>query len=90
MRTRRELRWEVERYDEQRSGFGAGLVKEIDDVLRRIAAFPEIGPPFVEATRRVLFRTFPFALIYTIRPTELIVLALAHQRRQPLYWLDRV
>src|SRR5690606_5484235 len=81
----RELSQEVERYDQQLSGLGQALIGEVEEVLRRISTFPELGAPYVHQTRRAVLRTFPFTLIYTRSAAELVVLAIAHQRRRPLY-----
>lgn len=86
----RELRQELERYDEQLSGLGDALIAEVEEVLHRISTFPELGAPYVDRTRRIVLRTFPFTLIYTAGAHELVVVAVAHQRRRPLYWLRRV
>ena len=40
--------------------------------------------------RRILLRRFPYAVIVLPRPSETLVVAIAHTRRRPLYWLDRV
>jgi len=40
--------------------------------------------------RRVLLKRFPYAVIVLCRPDEPIVVAVAHTRRKPLYWLDRL
>lgn len=33
---------------------------------------------------------FQYAVIYLCRPDESLVIAVAHTRRRPLYWLDRL
>lgn len=40
--------------------------------------------------RRLLLKRFPYAVIVLVRPTETIVVAVAHTHRRPLYWLDRL
>ena len=32
---------------------------------------------------------FPYRLVYLVQPTELVVLALAHDKRLPGYWRER-
>ena len=39
---------------------------------------------------RCLMDGFPYAVIYVCRPDEIVVVAVAHTRRRPLYWLDRL
>lgn len=38
----------------------------------------------------VLVRRFPFGVIYQPRGEQLVVIAVAHQRRRPGYWLRRL
>ena len=33
---------------------------------------------------------FPFRLVYLVQPTELVVVAVAHDKRLPGYWRERV
>jgi len=55
----------------------------------RIApVWPRTG--FGSALRRFVLQRFPFSIAYLIDGDHLIVLAIAHSRRRPLYWLDRI
>lgn len=41
--------------------------------------------------RRLLFQDhFPYALIYIIRRQQVIIVAVMHQHREPVYWRDRI
>jgi hypothetical protein len=40
--------------------------------------------------RRLLLQRFPYAVIVLRRPSETLVVAIAHTRRRPLHWLDQV
>ncbi|HEX2191461.1 MAG TPA: type II toxin-antitoxin system RelE/ParE family toxin [Longimicrobiaceae bacterium] len=82
---RRELRKAVDRYDEQVPGLGDEFAAEIE----LIAAHAESGTPHLAGTRRLQVRRFPYAPIYTARNEQLVVLAVAHHRRRPEYWLRR-
>ncbi len=61
--------------------------------FRRIAAAalenPKAGSVREGATRRLVFRRFPYNLFYRVREQELRILAVAHQRRRPGYWQGR-
>lgn len=86
---RAELRREVEFYDAQLPGLGAELVSEVEYAVRQLRSFPELGKPAVADTRQLAIRRFPFLLVYRIREAELVVVAVAHQRRRPNYWQRR-
>ena len=40
--------------------------------------------------RRFLFTRSPYLLIYGIDQETIVVLAVAHQHREPRYWADRI
>jgi hypothetical protein len=40
--------------------------------------------------RKAGLRRFPFHVIYRIEPMQIVILAIAHQRRRPAYWAGRV
>ena len=56
---------------------------------RLMAAFPLIGTPAPHATRLLRIKRFPYALVYRVGADELLVVALAHDRRAPGYWQGR-
>lgn len=39
--------------------------------------------------RRFVLRKFPYSIIYSIEPDCVMILAVAHQRREPGYWRER-
>ena len=55
-----------------------------------------LGLPLIEyysgphEVRRCLMHRFPDAVIFVCRPDEIVVVAVAHTRRRPLYWLNRL
>jgi plasmid stabilization system protein ParE len=56
---------------------------------RLLAAFPLIGTPAPRATRLLRIKRFPYALVYRVGADELLVVAVAHDRRAPGYWQGR-
>ena len=82
-------------YEDRRSGLGDEFLAERAHVLVEIGTNPQShtklefysGPHEI---RRVLLRRFPYAVIYACRPGEVLVVAVAHTRRRPLYWLGRI
>jgi plasmid stabilization system protein ParE len=77
-------------YEHRRSGLGDSFITEIDRAVAWVANQPERWPVFRDRFRRVRLRRFPYALYYrVVDPTQVIVLAVAHNRRRPGYWLRR-
>ncbi len=87
---RRELRRAVEYYDRRVPGLGDEFVEEVERAVEEIASFPESGSPYLADTRRVVVRRFPYSVVYRVRPEEIVILAVAHQRRRPGYWQGRL
>jgi hypothetical protein len=82
-------------YEVQVPGLGLDLVEEFDRALDAIAERPATWPlwPGVGeevGVRRFLLARFPFAIAYIVEVDEIVVLALAHLRRRPGYWLGRL
>jgi len=50
---------------------------------------PEIGRPDVKGARSIFFRRFPYSLVYRIDQEGILVVAVAHWRRRPMFWSKR-
>jgi toxin ParE1/3/4 len=87
---REEFLVATDHYEAASPGLGAELIGEVERALSRIAAFPEHPSTYVSDTRRVVLRKFPFNLVYSYGPNEIVVVALAHHRRTPFYWRTRL
>lgn len=80
---------------EENTGRRDELLAAVAATLELMSSVPGVGAPVpgVEAprpVRRALVAGFPFWIIYVDGPDELYVLAFAHQKRDPAYWLERV
>ncbi len=84
----RELGEAVDFYDLESPGLGDVFLAEVEHALTQVEAFPEAAEPIRDGVRRRLLRTFPYALLYSLRTDEVRILAVAHQRRRPFYWED--
>ena len=87
---RQELAAAIQRYDSELAGLGDDLLAEVEQVVQTIAAHPEAGTPHQANTRRLVLKRFPFTLIYRAMEQDIVILAIAHQRRRPTYWLRRL
>ena len=74
-------------------GLGERFLDAVKATLRELAENPKLGspPPGVADAdaRRLLVRTFPYAVVYYETSTEIRVIAVAHGRRRPGYWQGR-
>lgn len=89
-----ELRAAGDWYEAQRPGLGAELLLEVDRALEFIARSPSAAPRlsgFSEdrEVRCLRLPRFPFLVPYLVQAQDAIILAFAHGRRRPRYWMDR-
>jgi plasmid stabilization system protein ParE len=73
-------------YDLESPGLGSVFIDEIEGAIEHISRFPEASPLIRNHVRRKLLIKFPFSLMYSVRPNEIRILAVAHQKRRPFYW----
>src|SRR5262245_21306302 len=78
-------RWYRERNETASTRFR----REFDRAVRLIAERPEAAPPYIGNTRRFLLRRFPFVVVYRVFSQRVQVVAVAHARRRPHYWIQR-
>jgi toxin ParE1/3/4 len=86
----RELAEAVEFYESARLGLGEEFLEEVEHATVFLGRYPEAAPRVGGAIRRFVLPRFPYFLIY--RPLgsgRIRILAVAHQRRRPLYWIGR-
>ena len=84
-----ELTEAVRWYEERRPGWGAKLFEAVAHVFELIEQFPESGARRRATARQLPVRGFPFLVVYRIRPDDVYVVAVAHAKRRPGYWLNR-
>ena len=77
------------RYETKVPGLGDKFINELEGLQALLIQNPRIGAHIGDPFRRVVFRRFPFSLIYAIEATRIWVIAVAHQSRRPGYWLRR-
>jgi hypothetical protein len=82
-------------YEQRRDGLGWELVAEVERVLLLIGENPLRFPRLLDvpeelAIRRALLARFPYAVVFMDMVGEVRVVAVAHARRRPGFWLGRV
>lgn len=77
-------------YSELAERAGRDFLDELDRVVRLIRTYPLLATQIEHEIRRFLFPPFPFSLIYGIDQETIVVIAVAHQHREPRYWADRI
>jgi plasmid stabilization system protein ParE len=84
----RELEEAADWYQNQRDGLGGEFVAAVRAKIDRIVEAPE-RYPVVHGARRALVGRFPYAVVYVASATGVMIVAIAHLRRRPKYWIGR-
>ncbi|HEX4956414.1 MAG TPA: type II toxin-antitoxin system RelE/ParE family toxin [Thermoanaerobaculia bacterium] len=87
-----ELDEAVAYYEAIQPGKGLELARQIGAALEQVRAFPESAPITRGTVRSIVVQPsgrWSYTVHYRVKPTGLRILAVAHQKRQPFYWLAR-
>ena len=77
-------------YESKKPGLGAFYLTEFENIMVNICKFPHRNPIDKEPDiRRKRMNKFPFTILYREISNSVQILAVAHHRRRPLYWLGR-
>lgn len=77
-------------FDEQRQDLGDRFEQDLLESLAFIKEYPLAGKALTSQVRKFRLRRFRFNLIYVVHDREIVIVAVAHQRRRPGYWRNRV
>ena len=78
-------------FESKQRGLGASFLNEFESKMDIVCTNPklfriECAPDI----RRTNLNRFPYTVIYRIQQNAIQILAVAHQRRRPLYWMGRL
>src|SRR5450759_5000798 len=76
-------------YEAQRIGLGEEFLAAVDGSFDAIEQFPEMFARVYGEVRRVILSRFPYAIFYRIDPTQVVVLTVLHESRDPKLWPRR-
>jgi len=89
-----ELRDAAVWYQERSEGLGLVFLSVIDTAVDVSSRWPGSGALVDRMSddlevRRTTIARFPYYIAYLASDDDLVVLAVAHERREPTYWIDR-
>lgn len=84
-----ELNEAVAYYQEIEPGLGLRLKEEVRGAIQWIAKNPELPRLRPKGYRRINLKVFAYFIAYDIWADTIWILAVAHGRRLPEYWLSR-
>jgi toxin ParE1/3/4 len=85
----RELFDALDFYQKRAEGLDEALLDIIEAAVSRIRRHPRSGVSILSNIRRVSVATFPYSVVYRIEEERIFILAIAHEKRRPLYWARR-
>ncbi|MEK7409359.1 MAG: type II toxin-antitoxin system RelE/ParE family toxin [Acidobacteriota bacterium] len=86
---KQELKEAAHYYDSESHGLGLEFLQEIEQCIQSVVEYPEAAPVLGGPVRQRLARRFPYAVLYSITPARIRVLAVMHLKRRPMYWVGR-
>ncbi len=86
---RQELDEAVTWYEAQARGLGDTFLAEVLKAFRLVERYPQAWHRLTDSVRRCRLARFPYGVIYVPDGPDILVLAIAHAHRAPVYWRDR-
>lgn len=79
-------------YGDRASDAARRFVTHVEDAIAVIRELPRAWPlwPGYDDVRARVLRRLPYTIVYLVTVGEIVVMAVAHQRRRPGYWVDRL
>ena len=75
--------------DRESPGLGVAFLSAVQRAVDQIRSSPESAQLIQGRVRRELVVKFPYSVVYSVRGTQIRLLAVAHQKRRPYYWRSR-
>ena len=66
------------------------FAEEYTRAIRSVGRYFSSFPPYLYGTKRHLFAKYPYQLVIRELPDRLQIVAVAHLRRKPGYWMRRL
>lgn len=76
-------------YEKQETGLGLDYLDGVEHAVNFLVRYPEAGAKVKGTIRRLTLPKFPYSLLYRVAAEHIRVLAVAHHKRRPKYWVDR-
>jgi len=86
---REELNEAAAFYEASVPGLGNAFLDDVERAVQAVLERPRIGAPVGRKLRKTILRRFPFSIVFADRGPEIVIVAVAHQRRRPGYWRGR-
>ncbi|MHA1719159.1 MAG: type II toxin-antitoxin system RelE/ParE family toxin [Promethearchaeia archaeon] len=85
-----ELNSTIDFYNRKVSGLGFEFLEKIERAINLIDRNPDRWQILKYRVRKYIVKQFPYSIYYIFDPNRIYVVAIAHQKRKPFYWKDRL
>ena len=76
-------------YESAASQLGNRFILAVEAAESLISSHDEIGQEIESGFRHFVLAEFPHSIVYSIEPDRIWIVAVAHHKRKPGYWLER-
>ena len=76
-------------YEQRQPGLGTDFLDEYQAALGQILSEPERWRKIRGDNRKLNFRRFPYAIVYSLQGEDVFIKAVMHLHRRPFYWAHR-
>lgn len=77
-------------YEMQAQHLGENFLEIIEAAITEIIESPKMWPEIENGIRKRLVRRFPYSILYGLHDSEVVIVAIMHQRQKPRYWIERL
>ncbi len=86
----RELEEATLFYNLRVAGLGQRFLRAVEKAIEHILLFPEAAPLVGATVRQKVVRRFPYSIFYVFEKSSILFVAVAHQKKEPMYWRGRL
>lgn len=77
-------------YENEAPGVGLAFITEVHRAASMLISYPLAAPKVRGTIRSKALFHFPYSLFYSIEADSILIVAVAHQKRRPTYWRNRL
>lgn len=77
-------------YRQRSESAEAAFLRELEHAIAAVLEAPDRWPRYMAETRRYVFPTFPFSVVYFVEGDVVLVVSIAAEHKEPGYWRERM
>ncbi len=76
-------------YEDRAPGLGNKFIASVERITHNIHFQPHQYPSYQNHVQRAIIHGFPYSILFIHAPKEIAIVAIMHDKRRPLYWINR-